>query len=75
MSETPVFRGDFAFPRPYELRNSGVVYSPLASVLCARRYGRDCMRNPGHELGRVTPPEIFSTTFDAVVYRRYHDAA
>jgi FtsP/CotA-like multicopper oxidase with cupredoxin domain len=54
---------------------SVVGYSPLAPVLCARRYGRDCMRNPGHELGRVTPPEIFSTTFDAVVYRRYHDAA
>ena len=32
------------------------------------------MRNPGHEIGRVTPQEIFSTTFDAVVYRRYQDA-
>ena len=50
-------------------------YSPLAPVRCARHYGRDCMRNPGHEIGRVTPQEIFSTTFDAVVYRQYHDAA
>src|SRR5579859_1185599 len=49
-------------------------YSPLAPIRCSRRYGRDCMRNPGHELGRVTAEEIFSTTFDAVVYHRYHDA-
>jgi hypothetical protein len=50
-------------------------YSPLAPVRCARHYGRDCMRGAGHEIGRVTPEEIFSTTFDALVYRRYHDAA
>ena len=23
-------------------------YSPLAPLLCARRYGRDCQRNMGH---------------------------
>ena len=28
-------------------------YSPLAPLLCARRYGRDCMFNEGHELGRI----------------------
>src|SRR5215472_19152143 len=50
-------------------------YSPLAPLRCSRRYGRDCMRNPGHEIGRVAPGEIFSTTFDAVVYREYRDAA
>lgn len=50
-------------------------YSPLAPVRCSRHYGRDCMRSPGHEIGRVTPQEIFGTTFDAMVYRRYHDAA
>ena len=50
-------------------------YSPLAPVRCARHYGRDCMRSPGHETGRVTPEEIFGTTFDAMVYRQYHDAA
>src|ERR1700704_1024057 len=48
-------------------------YSPLAPLRCSRLYGRDCMRNPGHETGRVAPTEIFSTTFDAVVYRRYQD--
>jgi FtsP/CotA-like multicopper oxidase with cupredoxin domain len=49
-------------------------YSPLAPIRCSRQYGRDCMRNPGHEIGRVTAQEIFSTTFDSVVYHRYHDA-
>src|SRR6266581_4162734 len=48
-------------------------YSPLAPILCARRYGRDCMRNPGHEIGRVTAEEIFATTIDALVYREYLD--
>jgi FtsP/CotA-like multicopper oxidase with cupredoxin domain len=48
-------------------------YSPLAPVLCSRRWGRDCMRMPGHELGRVTPTEIFAATIDAVVYREYKD--
>ena len=50
-------------------------YSPLAPIRCARHYGRDCMRGSGHEIGRVTPEEIFGSTFDALVYRRYHDAA
>jgi FtsP/CotA-like multicopper oxidase with cupredoxin domain len=49
-------------------------YSPLAPIRCSRQYGRDCMRNPGHEIGRVNAQEIFSTTFDAVVYHRYQDA-
>src|SRR5262245_49478033 len=48
-------------------------YSPLAPILCSRRWGRDCMRMPGHELGRVTPTEIFAATIDAVIYRQYHD--
>lgn len=48
-------------------------YSPLAPVLCSRRWGRDCMRMPGHELGRVPPTEIFAATIDAVVYRQYRD--
>jgi FtsP/CotA-like multicopper oxidase with cupredoxin domain len=50
-------------------------YSPLAPICCSRRYGNDCMRNPGHEIGRVKPEEIFATTFTAMVYRRYEDAA
>src|SRR5262249_10529184 len=49
-------------------------YSPLAPIRCARHYGRDCMRNPGHEIGRVTAQGIFSTSFDAVVSHRYQDA-
>src|SRR5258708_17897617 len=52
-----------------------LAYSPLAPIRCARHYGRDCMRGSGHEIGRVTPEEIFGSTFDALVYRRYHDAA
>src|SRR5262249_48261532 len=48
-------------------------YSPLAPITCARHYGRDCMFNEGHELGRVTPREIFSSTLDALVYREYLD--
>lgn len=48
-------------------------YSPLAPECCSRRWGNDCMRNPGHELGRVTAEEIFSTTLIAMVYRQYTD--
>jgi len=48
-------------------------YSPLAPLPCARRWGRDAMFNPGHELGRVQPGEIVATTLDALVYREYFD--
>jgi FtsP/CotA-like multicopper oxidase with cupredoxin domain len=48
-------------------------YSPLAPIRCSRRYGRDCMRGPGHEIGRVSAQEIFASTIDALVYRRYQD--
>ncbi|MFD8499819.1 galactose oxidase-like domain-containing protein [Amycolatopsis sp. NPDC059657] len=48
-------------------------YSPLSPLHCSRRYGRDCLRGHGHEIGRVTPREIFASTLDAMVYRRYHD--
>jgi FtsP/CotA-like multicopper oxidase with cupredoxin domain len=48
-------------------------YSPLAPLPCARHYGRDCMFNTGHELGRVSPQEIATATVDAVVYREYLD--
>jgi len=49
-------------------------YSPLAPIVCARHYGRDCMLNPGHEAGRVTPSEIFEASLDALVYREYLDS-
>ena len=48
-------------------------YSPLAPVVCARKYGRDWMYNPGHELGRLQPGEIQEATLDALVYREYLD--
>jgi plastocyanin len=48
-------------------------YSPLAPVSCARRYGRDCMYNVGHEYGRVQADEILASTLDALVYREYMD--
>src|SRR3954453_20791197 len=48
-------------------------YSPLAPLPCARHYGRDCMFNTGHELGRVSPQEIATAAVDAVVYREYLD--
>jgi FtsP/CotA-like multicopper oxidase with cupredoxin domain/sugar lactone lactonase YvrE len=48
-------------------------YSPLAPLLCARRYGRDCMFNEGHELGRIPTEEILQARVDALVYREYLD--
>ena len=48
-------------------------YSPLAPIMCARYYGRDCMFGEGHETGRVTPQEIFGSSLDCLVYREYLD--
>jgi FtsP/CotA-like multicopper oxidase with cupredoxin domain len=48
-------------------------YSPLAPLLCARRYGRDCQFNEGHELGRIPADEILLARVDALVYREYLD--
>ena len=48
-------------------------YSPLAPIVCSRHYGRDCMFNAGHELGRVSADEIAATLLDALVYREYLD--
>lgn len=42
-------------------------YSPVAPVPCGRRYGRDCMFNQGHTLGRVDPRGITEATLDALV--------
>ena len=49
-------------------------YSPLAPLLCARQYGRDCQRNMGHELGRIPAEEILQARIDGLVYREYLDA-
>src|SRR6516165_6203683 len=48
-------------------------YSPLAPVLCAHHYGRDCMFNEGHETGRIPSAEILGARLDALVYREYLD--
>jgi plastocyanin len=48
-------------------------YSPLAPLLCARRYGRDCQRNMGHELGRIPADEILQARIEGLVYREYLD--
>lgn len=48
-------------------------YSPLAPLPCARRYGRDCQFNEGHELGRIPADEILQARVDALVYREYLD--
>lgn len=48
-------------------------YSPLAPLICARHYGRDCMLNEGHEFGRIPRDEILNSRVDAVVYREYID--
>jgi len=49
-------------------------YSPLAPLACARRYGRDCMYNAGHETGRIPAGEILAAALDALVYRQYRDS-
>jgi plastocyanin len=48
-------------------------YGPLAPIAGSRRYGRDGMFGPGHEIGRVQPSEIAATTVDALIYREYLD--
>jgi hypothetical protein len=63
----------------HEVRRRGVFlliepvadYTPLAPVLCARRYGRDCQFNEEHELGRILADEILQTRVEALVYREY----
>src|SRR5262249_18048531 len=39
------------------------------------RYGRDCMRNMGHEDATIPTSEINARTVGAVVYREYLDPA
>src|SRR4030095_12996153 len=39
------------------------------------QYGRDCMRNSGHENGFIPQSEIDARGLDAVVYREYLDSA
>src|SRR5680860_16330 len=49
-------------------------YSPVAPENGEHgKYGRDCMRNHGHEDSRVPQSEIERRRLDAVVYREYLD--
>lgn len=51
-------------------------YSPVAPDEADHmRYKVDCMRNEGHEDGTIPPNEVDLRRIDAVVYRRYLDAA
>src|SRR5438105_9610616 len=36
-------------------------------------YRRDCMRNPGHEDGRIPPDEVAARRLTALIYRQYRD--
>lgn len=50
-------------------------YSPVAPDGGEHgRYGRDCMRNHGHEDARIPQAEIERRKVDALVYREYLDA-
>ncbi len=49
-------------------------YSPVEpSPHAAANYRRDCMRNPGHEDGRIPLSEIHARTLVALIYREYLD--
>jgi hypothetical protein len=37
------------------------------------QYGRDCMRNQGHEDGTVPPDEVGARRLTALIYREYLD--
>jgi len=51
-------------------------YTPVApDETDHMRYKIDCMRGPGHEDGTIPPNEVELRRLDAVVYRRYLDAA
>ncbi len=47
---------------------------PEDKTLGMKEYGRDCMRNTGHETGRIPQAEIGGRELSAVVYREYWDA-
>jgi hypothetical protein len=48
---------------------------PLEEEAGQAKYGRDCMRNVGHEDGVIPRSEITARSLDAVVYREYLDSA
>ena len=53
-------------------------YSPVKpqeKVAPPIEYGRDCMRNEGHENGYIPQAEIDARALNAIVYREYLDSA
>ena len=48
---------------------------PMEEEAGGASYGRDCMRNKGHENGFIPQPEIDARALDAIVYREYLDSA
>jgi FtsP/CotA-like multicopper oxidase with cupredoxin domain len=48
---------------------------PLEEEAGLAKYGRDCMRNKGHENGVIPQAEIDARALDAIVYREYMDSA
>lgn len=49
--------------------------SPQEKVVSPMQYGRDCMRNEGHENALIPQSEIDARALNAVVYREYLDSA
>lgn len=53
-------------------------YSPVMpqeEAMGQAEWGRDCMRNEGHEDGFIPQSEIDARALDAIVYREYLDSA
>src|SRR5215213_1266715 len=48
---------------------------PLEEEAAQAEYARDCMRNKGHENGKIPQAEIEARSLDAVVYREYLDSS
>lgn len=48
---------------------------PQEKAVSPAQYGRDCMRNEGHENAFIPQSEIDARALDAVVYREYLDSA
>ncbi len=50
-------------------------YNPVKPQEKGAQYGRDCMRNEGHENALIPQSEIDARALNAVVYREYLDSA
>lgn len=50
-------------------------YNPVEPQEKSAQYGRDCMRNEGHENALIPQSEIDARALNAVIYREYLDSA